>query len=131
MGTAWPAHLIGRHATRIVASATTDPHQRGGASLALSTADPDLLKLAQAIIQGDCAVVEGPHGERPGERLDSRQPRVTWRKLRAQDHPLRVLPDEVGGDFLGGGPGSELGERGTQGRGQAGSSMLARHVTEL
>lgn len=78
-------------------------------SRALPIADPDLLKIAQAGIQGDLAVVEGPHAEGPGERLNRRKPRVALRKLRAQDYPLGVLPNEVGGDVLGGGPGLALG----------------------
>ena len=59
------------------------------------------MNIAQAGVQGDCAVVEGPHGKRPGERLDRRKPRVAWRKLHAKDHPLGVLPYEIGGDLLG------------------------------
>lgn len=63
-------------------------------------ADPHLLNIEQAGIQGDRAVVEGPHAKRPSEHLDLQKPRVARRKLRAKDHQLGVLPDEVGGDVL-------------------------------
>lgn len=56
------------------------------------------MNIAQASIQGDRAVIEGPHAERTGERIDRRKPLVDWRKARAQDHPLGVLSDQVGGD---------------------------------
>lgn len=40
-----------------------------------------------------------------------------------------MLPDQVGGDVLGCGPGLELGERGSQGGGQAGLSWLGRNAS--
>ena len=67
------------------------------------------LKIEQAGIQGDRAAIEGPSADRQRARRDRQKLRVAWRKLRAQDHPLGVLPDEVGGNVLWGGLGLEVG----------------------